>query len=149
MIRRIDHIAFAVKDLDRAIAHAEKYGAKHLFTSLVEKDGYEVAAVRLGECVFTFLRPVRENSFVQGFLNKKGEGLHHIGLEVENLRAYASALESEEITIPVKQLEGHGRIEVLVSPKDGFGHVLQLIEWETGADVSLEKRIARFVRYRT
>ena len=149
MIRRVDHIAFAVKDLDRAIEHVEKYGGKHLFTCLVEKDGYEVAAAQLGECVFTFLRPVREDSFVQGFLNRKGEGLHHIGLEVENLRVYVKKLESKQIKIPVKQLEGPGRIEALVSPSDGFGHVLQLIEWETGANISIEQRIARLIRYRT
>ena len=149
MIVRVDHIAFAVKNMDKAIALAEKYGGKHLFTSPVEKDGYEVAAVQLGECVLTFLQPVKEDSFVQQFIDRKGEGVHHIGVEAESLDRYIKELESEGIRLPQKELEGNGRREVLTNPKDSFGTVLQIIEWTGGANITPEERIERLTKYRT
>ena len=85
MIRRVDHVAFAVNDVEKAVEHALKYGGEYLFTSRVEKGGYIVAAVRLDECVLTFLQPFRDDSFVKDLLDKNGEGVHHIGIEVENI----------------------------------------------------------------
>ena len=149
MIKRIDHIAFAVKDLEKAITHAKKYGGKHLFTSHVEKDGYVLGAVQLGECILTYLQPVKEDSFVKAFIDRKGEGIHHIGLEAENIEDYVSKLESGEIKLPVQELEGDRRKEVLVSPEDSFGTIFQIIEWKGGADMPLEKRIERMIEYRT
>lgn len=147
MIKKVDHIAFAVKDLKKTITHAEKLGGKHLFTVQIEKRGYEVAAMQFGEAVLTFLRPIREDSAVQDYLNERGEGLHHIGLEVENLDEYINKLESEGINIPVKRLGGSDRREILADEKDGFGYVLQLIEWKGGPDIPAEERMARFSNF--
>ena len=144
MIKKVDHIAFAVKDLNKTLAHAEKLGGKHLFTVQIEKRGYEVAAVRFGEAVLTFLTPMREDSAVQDYLNERGEGVHHIGLEVESLDEYINKLESEGLNIPVKRLGGTDRREILTEEKDGFGYVLQLIEWKGGPDMPIEERMARF-----
>lgn len=150
MIRRLDHVAFAVNDVEKAVEQALKYGGEYLFTSRVDKDGYLVAAVRMNECVLTFLQPFRDDSFVKDFLDAKGEAVHHIGIEVENIEEYVSKLESAGIKVPVRELEeGTGRKEVLVGPRHAFGVVFQLIEWAEGADVSLEQRIARFIKYRT
>jgi hypothetical protein len=72
-----------------------------------------------------------------------------LGLEVDNLEEYVKELESRGVKVPVKQFKGDGRKEALVSPKDGFGTVLQLIEWKGSADISPDERIARMGKYHT
>lgn len=150
MIVRVDHIAFAVNDLEKAIEHAKLFGGEHLFTQDVEKDGYQVAGVAIGEMLWSFMQPVTEDSWVRNYIDKNGEGLNHIGIEVENVKEYAKELEAKGIKIPVKLYdEDDGRKEVLVSPKDGYGYVLQLIEWPGGSKTTPEERKARLTGYRT
>jgi len=149
-IVRLDHIAFAVKDLDHAIAHAkEKYGAKFLAKHDAKEQKYTVAVLQLGESILSLITPMEEGGFVKEFLNRRGEGIQHLGLEVDNLEEYVKELESRGIKVPVKQFKGNERKEVLVGPKDGFGTVLQLIEWKGGADISPDERIARMMKYHT
>lgn len=149
MIVRVDHIAFAVRDLEKAVTRALNYGGKHIFTSPAEKEGYVVAAVQFGECVLTFLEPIGEDSFVHKFLERTGEGVHHIGLEVENIEEYSKVLKSQGIKLTDNQIDGEGRKEFLVGPKDGFGTLLQVIEWPQGSDVTPEERIKRLLEYRS
>jgi len=147
-IVRLDHIALVVKDLEQAIAHAEeKYGARFLSKDDNEEQKYTVAVLQLGENIISLIAPTEESSFVGEFLNRHGEGIQHLGLEVDNLEEYVKELESRGVRVPVKQFEGKGRKEALVSPKDAFGTVLQLIEWEGGTDTSPEERIARMMEY--
>lgn len=149
-IVRVDHIAFAVKDLEQAIVRAEeKYGAKLLAKHNNEEQKYTVALLRLGENFIGLLTPMEEGGFVKDFLDKRGEGVHHIGLEVDDLEVYVKELESRGVNVPVKQLKGDGRKEALVSPRDGFGTVFQLIEWKSGANTSPSERLARVVKYHT
>ena len=150
MIVRVDHIAFAVNDLEKAIEHAKLFGGKYLFTQEVEKDGYQVAGVAIGEMVLTFMQPVTEDSWVRKYIDKNGEGLNHLGIEVENVEEYAKELESKGIKVPVKLFDGDdGRKEILVGPKDGYGYVMQLIEWPEGSNTTPEQRIGRLTGYRT
>ena len=150
MIVRPDHIAFAVNDLEKAISHAKLFGGKHIFTQEVEKDGYKVAGVALGEMILTLMAPTRDDSFVRKFIDKNGESVNHIGIEVDNVEAYAEELEEKGIKVPVKQFDkDDGRKEILIGPKDGFGIVLQLIEWPEGSQTTPEQRIERLTDYRT
>ena len=152
MIARVDHIALAVNDLEKAIDHAKLFGGKYLFTQEVEKEGYKVAGVALGEMILTLMQPVTEDSWVRKYIDKNGEGLNHLGIEVDNVEEYAKELESKGIKVPVKLLDGdanNGRKEVLVSPKDGYGYVWQLIEWPEGSNTTPEHRIERLTDYRT
>jgi len=150
MIVRVDHIAFAVNDVEKAVEHAKIFGGKFLFTQEVDKEGYKVAGVAIGEMILTFMQPVKEDSWVRGYIDKNGEGLNHIGIEVDNVEEYATELESKGIKVPVKLFdEDDGRKEILVSPKDGYGYVLQLIQWPEGSKTTPEQRIERLTGYRS
>ena len=86
MIRKIDHIAVAVKDLDREI---EKYrdvlGLELVGIETVPEQKVRVAVFRVGEVAIELLEPVAEDSPISSFLEKRGGGIHHIALEVEDL----------------------------------------------------------------
>ena len=74
MIIRIDHVAFAVRDIKEARRKLERLGAEFLVERENEKDGYLMVLMKLGEIVISLLSPKREDSFVAEFLSKRGEG---------------------------------------------------------------------------
>lgn len=147
-IRRIDHVAVAVKNLDEAIAVFEShYGVKLLKKLENQEDKYVVAYLQFGEDIITCLQPLDESSLVAQFIEKSGEGLHHLALEVDDLEALINELDAKGVSIPVRKMEGQARKEVLVSPRNAFGVVLQLVEWATVSDVPFSERIARIIRF--
>jgi methylmalonyl-CoA/ethylmalonyl-CoA epimerase len=148
-IIRIDHVAIAVASLSEAgEILSEKLGAKFLREIENKKEKYIVAYYQFGENILTILQPTSEDSFIAKHIDQKGQGLHHLGLEVEGLEDLVSELEAKGVRIPLKDLDDPERMEVVLSPKDTFGVVLQLVEWLGGSDLSLEKRMERVVRFR-
>jgi methylmalonyl-CoA epimerase len=150
-IKRVDHIAIAVRSLDQSIPLFEKlFGAKLIVRKHMVMQGHPgaVAYMQIGENILALDEAATPDGFIAKFIEKRGEGLHHIGLEVDNLDAYIRELEAKDVRIPVKSLEGDFRREILLSPKEASGVVWQIIEWKSGADLSLEERIERLHQYR-
>ena len=150
-IKRVDHIAIAVRDLDKSIALFETlFGATLITKKRGEMQGHPmaVAYLQIGENIFALDEAVDPNGFIARFIEQRGEGLHHLGLEVDNLDAYIQELEAKNIRIPVKELDGEFRREILLSPREASGVVWQIIEWKGGSDLSLEERIERLHQYR-
>lgn len=150
-VKRVDHIAIAVRDLDKSIALFETlFGAKLIMKKRGEMQGHPmaVAYMQVGENIFALDEAVEPNGFIARFIEQRGEGLHHIGLEVENLDGYIQELEAKNIRIPVKDLDGVIRREILLSPREASGVVWQVIEWQGGADLTLQERIERLHEYR-
>lgn len=150
-IKRVDHIAIAVRDLDRSIALFETlFGAKLITKKRGVMQGHPmaVAYMQVGENIFALDEAADPNGFIARFIEQRGEGLHHLGLEVDDLDEYIRDLEAKDIRIPVKDLAGAFRREILLSPREANGVVWQVIEWRGGADLSLEERIERLHQYR-
>ena len=83
MLTEIDHVAIAVNDLEAAIDYYERaYGVKVEHREVVERDGVEEALLRVADSYVQLLTPVRDDSTVAKFLERKGEGLHHVGYRV-------------------------------------------------------------------
>jgi methylmalonyl-CoA/ethylmalonyl-CoA epimerase len=144
-IRRIDHVAIAVRDTDAATKQYEKLlGAKHIRTEVLqEKAGpAKVSYMLLGENIVTLIQSMEENGFINQHIAKHGEGMHHLGLEVDNLDEFIRETEGKGFKIPLRD-EFSNRKEVVLRPKDSAGVVLQIMEWSGGSDTTLEERIQR------
>src|SRR5918999_239338 len=93
MLSRIEHVAVAVGDLDGALAHlASAWGLEPVTRERVEDQGVEEALVPLGDSGLQLIAPLTESSTVAHFLRRRGEGLHHIALEVDDLTGTLEAL---------------------------------------------------------
>jgi len=147
MIIRLDHIAFAVRNIEEARRKLERLGAEFLVEMENKRDGYLMVAMRLGELVISLVTPKREDSFIADFLRKRGEGVHHLGMEVRDLDGLRKTLEERGVRVFPSEPEGKGRREVLIGPRDALGTVLQLIEWEGGWDLNPEERIKRMKEF--
>lgn len=146
-IKRIDHLSIAVKDVDAARNQYENLlNATHIRTyTLKEKAGtIKVAYMQIGENVLSLIQSVEEDGFVNKHIEKFGEGMHHLGLEVDDLEEFIKEIEAKGFKIPLRD-EFSNRREVVLRPKDSLGVVLQILEWKDGSDATVEDRIKRIV----
>jgi methylmalonyl-CoA epimerase len=146
-IKRIDHVAIAVKDADEATQKFVKLlNAVHIRTEVLqEKAGpTKVSYVQLGENILSLIQAMEEDGFVNKHIAKHGEGLHHMGLEVDNLDEFVKEAEAKGFTIPLKD-EFSNRKEVVLRPRDSAGVVLQVLQWKGGSDKTIEDRVQRIL----
>src|SRR5260221_14258963 len=107
---RIDHLGIAVRDLAAARRTFEALlGAKALGEETVPSEAVRVAFFRVGESSFELLEPTAETSAVAKFLEKRGEGIHHVCLAVDDVDA------------EVERLRGQGFQFVGDAPRPGAG----------------------------
>ncbi len=127
---KVDHIAVAVKNLGESRKRLEDlFGAKFIVESLNEKGQYRVAIFRVGEDIFTMLESTHPEGFVAKHIERYGETMQHMGIEVENLEKFIDHLHSQGLkTSGYTEVEGV-RKEVLVGPRNPLGVVLQVFEW--------------------
>ena len=147
-IRRIDHVAIAVRDCEQATAQYVKLlGATHIRTEvLLEKAGpVKVAYMQIGENVLSLVQSLEPDGFINQHIEKHGEGLHHMGLEVDDLEAFIQDVESKGYKIPLRD-EFSNRSEVVLRPRDANGVVLQVLQWKGGSDATVEDRIERILK---
>ena len=144
-IKRIDHVAIAVRDADQA---AEQYikllNAVHIRTEILrEKAGtVKVAYIQIGENVLSLVQSLEADGFINQHIDKHGEGLHHMGLEVDDLAEFIQEVEGKGYRIPLRD-EFSNRSEVVLRPRDASGVVLQVLQWKGGSDATIEDRIDR------
>ncbi|MGQ9676135.1 MAG: VOC family protein [Chloroflexota bacterium] len=139
---KFDHLAIAVRNLEEsARVFQEVFGAKMVFTTESEALGVKSAFFVWGDKMITMEQPVRADSTFADFIEKRGEGIHHIGVEVDDIEATIAELEAKGYRVVNKQLIGEQRREALVLPKQFFGILLQMIEWRGSCKYSLEARL--------
>ena len=92
MPKKISHIGIAVKNLDEAIQFYKKLGLEVEGFELIESQKVKVAFIPIGDIRLELLEPTSEDSTVAKFLVKKGEGIHHIAFEVDEIKAVLKKL---------------------------------------------------------
>jgi methylmalonyl-CoA epimerase len=131
LLTEIDHVAIAVKDLDAAIAYYGKaFGAEVHHREVVDSDGVEEALVKVADSYIQLTAATRDDSPIAKFLEKKGEGLHHIGYRVDDC---AQALESMVAAgaTPIDQAPrpgSRGTTVAFIHPKGSFGTLIELVQ---------------------
>ncbi len=131
MIKKIDHIGIAVKDLDKQIKfYSEVLGLSCDGTEVVKEQKVKVAMFPVGEVRIELLQPLAEDSPIARFLEKKGEGIHHIAFLVSDLEKGLEKLEEHEVKlIDQKPRVGAGGHKIaFLHPKSTFGVLTELCE---------------------
>src|SRR3954449_5499859 len=139
LLTEIDHVAIAVRDLDAAIAYyAEVFGAEVEHRERVESDGVEEALLNVAESYIQLLTPTRPDSPVAKAIEKRGEGLHHVGYRVDDCAAaLASMIAAGATPIDKEPRRGSRNTTVaFVHPKGSFGTLIELVEESQSVDHS-------------
>lgn len=128
---KIDHLGIAVRSITDALGfYREALGLEPSGTEKVDDQGVTVAMLPVGESRIELLEPLSEEGPVARFVAKRGEGLHHICYEVEDLTAKLEELRSRGVRL----LEGYprrgaeGNLVAFLHPASAHGVLVELVE---------------------
>ncbi len=128
-IKKIDHIGIAVKDIQSVLGfYAEALGLENLGYEVVEDQGVRVAFLPVGESRFELLEPLNEDSPVAKFIAKRGEGIHHICLDVDNVGETLGEMKERGLQVIDQQPRpgAHHKEIAFVHPKASSGVLIEL-----------------------
>jgi methylmalonyl-CoA epimerase len=131
ILTEIDHVAIAVHDLEAAISYYQRaFGATVAHREVVESDGVEEALLKVAESYIQLLTPTRPDSPVAKSLEKRGEGLHHIGYRVANCAdALAQMIAAGATPLDKAPRPGsRGTTVAFIHPKGSFGTLIELVQ---------------------
>ena len=131
LLTEIDHVAIAVRDLDEAIAwYRDALGAEVEHRETVESDGVEEALLAVAESYVQLISATRDDSPVAKFLDKRGEGLHHVGYRVQDCAAALEAMvQAGAKPIDREPRPGSRNTTIaFIHPKGSFGTLIELVE---------------------
>ena len=130
-LTEIDHVAIAVRDLDAAIAWYEAaLGAQVAHRERVDHDGVEEALLQVAESFVQLLSPTTDSSPVARFLDRKGEGIHHVGYRVADCAAAMEKMRAAgAVLIDERPRPGsRGTTVAFVHPRSAFGTLIELVQ---------------------
>ena len=131
----LDHVGIAVYDLDRAVeGYRVRYGVSPLYREVVETQGVEEAMIPVGGSFVQLLAPLDGESPVSRFLERRGEGVHHLAFLVADIDAALEHLKSEGANLvdETPRLGGRGARIAFVHPADLTGTLIELMELGDG-----------------
>jgi methylmalonyl-CoA/ethylmalonyl-CoA epimerase len=131
ILKKVDHIGIAVKNLDETIPYyTETLGLKVLKIEEVASESVRVAFIDAGNVKLELLEPMSEQSAIHTFIEKKGEGIHHIAFGVEGIEERMAELREKGIRILNEQPKiGAGGAKVaFLHPKSSFGVLYELCD---------------------
>ncbi|HEX3090863.1 MAG TPA: methylmalonyl-CoA epimerase [Ilumatobacteraceae bacterium] len=131
LLTEIDHIAIAVRDLDAAIDYYQRaFGAEVDHREIVESDGVEEALLKVADSYIQLTAATRPDSPIARSIEKRGEGLHHVGYRVDNCaEALAAMVAAGATAIDAAPRPGsRGTTVAFIHPKGSFGTLIELVQ---------------------
>lgn len=120
---KIDHISIAVKDIDDAMEKWSLLLKERPAVKVVENEGVKLFFVETEGTKIEIISPIKEDSPISNFLKKRGEGLHHICIEVEDFEGFKKKIEERNIPV-VKEGTGYDGKKILFCHPSSFNSVL-------------------------
>ena len=131
LLTEIDHVAIAVRDLEAAVTYyAEVFGAEVAHREVVESDGVEEALLRVADSYVQLLTPTRDSSPVHAFLERRGEGIHHVAYRVADCASALQAVKDAggRVIDDRPRPGSRGTTVAFLHPKEAFGTLIELVE---------------------
>jgi methylmalonyl-CoA epimerase len=126
----IDHLGIAVKSLAQARKFYENLGMEIHGEESVETEKVKVAMVPVGESRIELLEATSEDSPIAKFIQKRGEGLHHVALHVDNLQEAVDRLLASGVRMVSNEIKigAGGHLYIFVHPQSTGGVLLELVQ---------------------
>ncbi len=128
---KIAHLGIATKDIQEALGFwQDALGLELVHTELVEDQKVRVAMLPIGETNIELLEPISEDSPISKFLEKRGGGIHHIAVEVEDIEKSLAKLKDEGMQLIDEEprVGAEGCLVAFVHPKSANGVLLELVQ---------------------
>jgi methylmalonyl-CoA/ethylmalonyl-CoA epimerase len=127
----VDHVGFAVRDLERAVAeYGAAFGLEPAHRERVQDQGVEEVLFAVGTSYLQLLGALGPDTPVGRFLDRRGEGVHHVGYRVADLSAVLARLEAAGVTLidRVPRPGSRGTLVAFVHPTSFRGVLVELVQ---------------------
>ncbi len=128
---KIDHLGIATHGIDEALKFWQQaLGLEHVHTETVEDQKVRVAMLPIGESRVELLEPISEDSPISNFLEKRGGGLHHVAVRVDDITAALDRLKQQGVRLidESPRIGAEGCLVAFVHPKAAGGVLLELVQ---------------------
>lgn len=128
---KLEHIGIAVKDIEASnTLFKQLFGKAHYKTEEVESEGVKTSFFQTGESKIELLEASNEDSAIAKFIEKRGEGIHHIAFEVEDIWAEMKRLEAEGFRVLNKEPKrgADNKLVCFLHPKSANGVLVELCQ---------------------
>jgi methylmalonyl-CoA/ethylmalonyl-CoA epimerase len=130
-MKHIEHIGIAVKDLDEANkVYAKLFGKPSYKTEVVESESVKTSFFKVGNQKIELLEGLHEESIITKYIEKKGEGVHHIAFEVDNINQEIERLKQEGFVVlsDTPKQGADNKLVVFLHPKSAHGVLIELCQ---------------------
>ena len=131
MLKKINHIGIAVKSLENSIPfYRDQLGMSFEGTEEVAEQKVKVAFLQIGESRIELLEPTTDDSPIAKFLEKKGEGVHHMAYEVDDVEAALAEMKQQGVRL-IDETPRHGAHNSLIAflhPKTTGGVLTEICQ---------------------
>ena len=129
MLNKIDHVGVAVRSLEDVKAmYKNIFGLEPVFEEEVAEQKVRVAGFRVGESNIEYLEPTAPDSPIAKYLDKRGEGMHHIAYGVDDIKSVLEAMKENGLRLIDKEpkVGAEGKLIAFVHPKSLNGMLVEL-----------------------
>lgn len=131
LIKRLHHVGVAVSNLDEALkAYKSTLGLEPSYVKEVRDQKIRVASFKVGESSIELFEPTDQTSAVAAFLAKRGEGMHHIALAVDDIRASLDLAQKAGASVidHEPRIGAEGQLIAFLHPKSTRGTLVELCQ---------------------
>ena len=128
---KINHLGIATKGIDDALNFwSDALGLENVHTETVEDQKVRVAMLPIGESRVELLEPTSDDSPISKFIEKRGGGIHHIAVEVEDIEEALERLKSKGMRLidETPRIGAEGCLVAFVHPSSANGVLLELVQ---------------------
>ncbi|MFH0768409.1 MAG: VOC family protein [Chloroflexota bacterium] len=128
MIKKFNHVGIAVKNLDRAVEFfQETYGAKLVWRAKFEDLKLESAFISIGEARFELSASLEPNSVIDKFIESRGEGVHHVSLEVDQFDQVIKEIKAKGLRV-ISEADTEDFKAAFIHPQSNFGVLTEIVQ---------------------
>lgn len=136
LVRDIDHVAVAVESIDEALVlYMDVLGGTFVSGGDDDASGVRAVRVQLPGLRIELLQPLRDDTRLRGYLDRYGQGLHHLTMLVPDLDAAIGELEAAGFEMTGTDRSRSWWMEGYIRPKSGFGALIQIVETDERWDL--------------
>jgi methylmalonyl-CoA/ethylmalonyl-CoA epimerase len=128
-LKKIDHVGVAVMQLKPVIEmYQNVFQLQPIFEEIVEDQKVKVAGFKIGDSTIEYLEPIADDSPISKFLNKRGEGIHHICIAVDDINATLAKLKAHGVPLidNTPKIGAEGKLIAFIHPKGMNGILVEL-----------------------
>ena len=130
-MKKVDHIGIAIKSVEETKKlYKDIFQIYPVFDEEVTDQKVRAIGIKIGESNLEYLEPTSQDSPIAKFINKRGEGLHHIAISVSNLKKILKLMKEKNIRLIDEEprMGAEGKQIAFIHPKSMNGILVELIE---------------------